>query len=841
MEMPWTGFFALLHAADWMVRMKEKNKRHKKTANTFIMKPIAAKVFILLAAAFLAVGVATPVYGGEPAGKTVTTDIYHRHIGNASVLGGCYNVPVPHVHQGDKINGGACFAQPVPHEHKGSASAGGGCYTKEVRHKHVGNSTNGGACYEPVRHGAHTDTCYESGRCTRTYTKGAVVETFEDTCFRHQKTAHEKAEGIASHSACGLGEEKIYLQYCKQCGFMPYTWHDYTKKTCGREENDIVGYRLSCGKGEGQVERYETSCGYQQGSVESYQLTCNKTTDGYRIGCGLREDQPCGRLVVSYEPQDNGTKAVLRARVEDLSGGKLVLSGNPYLWKDQGGNVLGTGDSLTVKENGNYSVKVSLENKDVDESGLHCSILVEGIVKPTAPPTATPTLKPTSTPTQRPTATPTQNPTATPTQKPTATPTQRPTSTPTQRPTATPTQRPTATPTQRPTATPTQKPTATPTQRPTATPTHKPTAMPTQSPTATPTLKPTATPTHKPTAAPTLKPTVKPTAMPSLKPTATPAVEPTATPGAGATVTPTVQPSASPTATPDAKPATTPATGENGSGGNNPDNDNASPPVAGNPSDGGPSEGEENDFGNVGENEAGHGSGNSPSGGNENNLTEGMPEGDNNIGNEASGEEAGENSGEGNLDGDGPGSGTGIGNSGNLAKDSLMADSHNNGEEVSGFGPEGQHPIIKETHSVKAQESEASQDIKYQVKKKGLFWKIAALFQHPAVRIITITIGTLLTLAGGFFFLFYLRHSVKVYNDDGEGRMVYLGRYLLNREENGYVLRVTEAMEEESYTDRYAIKPGIFLVGKKEGEELMVVKGEDRVLVAFSREMIVVI
>ncbi len=801
MEMPWTGFFALLHAADWMVRMKEKNKRHKKTANTFIMKPIAAKVFILLAAAFLAVGVATPVYGGEPAGKTVTTDIYHRHIGNASVLGGCYNVPVPHVHQGDKINGGACFAQPVPHEHKGSASAGGGCYTKEVRHKHVGNSTNGGACYEPVRHGAHTDTCYESGRCTRTYTKGAVVETFEDTCFRHQKTAHEKAEGIASHSACGLGEEKIYLQYCKQCGFMPYTWHDYTKKTCGREENDIVGYRLSCGKGEGQVERYETSCGYQQGSVESYQLTCNKTTDGYRIGCGLREDQPCGRLVVSYEPQDNGTKAVLRARVEDLSGGKLVLSGNPYLWKDQGGNVLGTGDSLTVKENGNYSVKVSLENKDVDESGLHCSILVEGIVKPTAPPTATPTLKPTSTPTQRPTATPTQNPTATPT----------------------------------------QKPTATPTQRPTATPTHKPTAMPTQSPTATPTLKPTATPTHKPTAAPTLKPTVKPTAMPSLKPTATPAVEPTATPGAGATVTPTVQPSASPTATPDAKPATTPATGENGSGGNNPDNDNASPPVAGNPSDGGPSEGEENDFGNVGENEAGHGSGNSPSGGNENNLTEGMPEGDNNIGNEASGEEAGENSGEGNLDGDGPGSGTGIGNSGNLAKDSLMADSHNNGEEVSGFGPEGQHPIIKETHSVKAQESEASQDIKYQVKKKGLFWKIAALFQHPAVRIITITIGTLLTLAGGFFFLFYLRHSVKVYNDDGEGRMVYLGRYLLNREENGYVLRVTEAMEEESYTDRYAIKPGIFLVGKKEGEELMVVKGEDRVLVAFSREMIVVI
>ena len=96
-------------------------------------------------------------------------------------------------------------------------------------------------------------------------------------------------------------------------------------------------------------------------------------------------------------------------------------------------------------------------------------------------------------------------------------------------------------------------------------------------------------------------------------------------------------------------------------------------------------------------------------------------------------------------------------------------------------------------------------------------------------------------LLGIALLLLYLRNSVKVYNDDGKGRMIYLGRCMVEEEENAYAVTITDAMVEKAYTNRYCIKPGLFLIGKKEGEELIVHKEAKRIAVCLGREMIVML
>ena len=100
----------------------------------------AGKAAMTLVLSGLLAGVIWPVHGREAlagtasgSSKVVVTDIYHRHIGDASQKGGCYQDPVAHVHQGDAVNGGACFQKEVKHVHEGDGTTGGGCYTRPIQ------------------------------------------------------------------------------------------------------------------------------------------------------------------------------------------------------------------------------------------------------------------------------------------------------------------------------------------------------------------------------------------------------------------------------------------------------------------------------------------------------------------------------------------------------------------------------------------------------------------------------------------------------------------------------------------------------------------------------------
>ena len=107
----------------------------------------------------------------------------------------------------------------------------------------------------------------------------------------------------------------------------------------------------------------------------------------------------------------------------------------------------------------------------------------------------------------------------------------------------------------------------------------------------------------------------------------------------------------------------------------------------------------------------------------------------------------------------------------------------------------------------------------------------------PVIRMISITSGTLLLLAGMAVLLFYLRRSVRVYNDNGKGRMKYLGRAAVTLSEEGYYITITDKLMEHAATNRYCIRPDLFLIGKNSSWEICIVKDGKKKSVYLDKEM----
>lgn len=602
--------------------MKKRVIKKKKTIKVYRGCKGIRRAFSLAAAICLLTGMALTVQG-EEAGeadtdaqvpKVVITEIYHKHLGDAGKMGGCYNVPVMHQHQGNEEDGGPCYQTPVFHTHQGSETEGGGCYTQPVYHEHQGDEQQGGACYEEITH-VHTPECYQQEVCVLNHTlAGEVIETWTGHCFIHQDTTFGKALGITSHGSCGEADEENYFGYCLACGFIAPTVHSYQVLTCETEEGTVTGYQLSCGKDENTIDGYLTGCGFKESETEAYALSCDKTVDGYLPDCGLKEGQLCGRMIVTNETGEQAEHAVISARLEDLTGGKLKTAVPAFEWKDADGQRIGTGESIIVNENGSYSVFLRLENRDVDEAGLHSSIIVDNIFKVQQDPAPVPT------------------------------------------------------------------------------------------------------------------------------------AEATQTPGEEA------QPS-------------------------------------------GPS-GETNET-------------------NEEDTVALVPKT----------EIASENTD--NIKDDGQG----ISDVGERKQSSAQA-------ETSVSPSPTKMPVRKERQTVKLKESDAQKEISYQI---GQEEKQADFFDRPEVKILAVTGSAFLVIAGLFLLLFYLRCSVKILNDDGEGRMIRLGRCMVKLEEESYAVTITEAMVEKACTNRYCIKPGLFLLGKKEGQELIVYQGTKGVTAYLSKEIIVMI
>lgn len=113
--------------------------------------------------------------------------------------------------------------------------------------------------------------------------------------------------------------------------------------------------------------------------------------------------------------------------------------------------------------------------------------------------------------------------------------------------------------------------------------------------------------------------------------------------------------------------------------------------------------------------------------------------------------------------------------------------------------------------------------------------------ESPVIRLLLVTFGTLIVSTGIFLVGYFFRQSVSVYNDDGEGTLIYLGRVIVQLTEEGYLVSINEQMEEKAYTNRYCIKAGLFGIGKGNEEELLVEKQDKCIRVPLQKEMIVII
>lgn len=585
-------------------------------------------------------GVIMPVHGEELPQKTVVTEIYHKHIGNSGEKGGCYQQEIPHIHQGNETEGGNCYKTEIEHVHQGDEASGTGCYSQTVYHTHQGDGQSEEGCYAAVYH-THEEDCYTDKICTIRYTKGEVIGTEMKECDAHGQSVHERAEGIGSHVNCDIGDEDVYLEYCRECGIMSYSYHDYQELICGKDTETAENYVVICGKDETTVEGYETGCGFEQGSVERYELSCGKTAEGYSRNCGLDEKTPVGRMIVTNETEGESEKVTISVRIEDLSGGKLLPDEPPFVWYDETGKKIGSGEQIEVEKNGNYTAEVRLQNSDVDESSLRSIIAIDNVARKEG-----------------------------------------------------------------------------------ASPSPGDAVSPSPSPAApTPSAGAQMTPgKEKEEESPTSKP--QPTDEPSDE---------------GEEVLPQETPSPTPALT-----------------------------------------------AYEGTDDGGDGSHRIP---------------------ERKGKEISD------LD---------------------------SKESDEGFTEEmvGRKPAIKkEVKKKEVKENMASLAEPVEVKKVG-FWQ--RIFADPKVRIFSIAAGMLLLLSGLLLLLLYFLRSVKIYNDDGQGRFVKLGRCPIRLEEEGYAVTISEQIAEKAYTNRYCIKPGLFRLGKEQ-KEILVYKDTKRVSAKLEKEMIFVI
>lgn len=618
-------------------------KRISKLKNILLKKETGEKALgiVLLVTVFaVSAGMIMPVRGEELPQKTVVTEIYHKHIGNSGEKGGCYQQEIPHIHQGNETEGGNCYQTEIQHMHQGNEASGTGCYSQTVYHTHQGDGQSEEGCYAAVYH-THEESCYKDKICTIRYTKGEVIGTEIKECDAHGQSVHERAEGIGSHVNCDIGDEDVQLEYCRECGIMSYSYHDYQELTCGKDTETAEDYVVICGKDETTVEGYETGCGFEQGSVERYELSCGKTAEGYSRNCGLDEKTPVGRMIVTNETEGESEKVTISVRIEDLSGGKLLLDEPPFVWYDETGKKIGDGERIEVEKNGNYIAEVRLHNRDVDEKSLRSSITVDNILGQEG---------------------------------------------------------------------------------------------------------------------------VSPSPGEAVSPSPSSAVP---TPSTGAQVTPGKEKEEeSPTSKP--QPAEEPSD----------EGEEALPQETPLPT---------------------------PA------LMINEKPGDGEGGNHRA------------LEG--------------ADKEIRNLESEESDESFTEETAEREPAIKKEVKKKEVKENMAALSEPVEVKKAG-FWQ--RVFADPKVRIFSIAAGVLLLLSGLLLLLLYFLRSVKIYNDDGQGRFVKLGRCPIRLEEEGYAVTISEQIAEKAYTNRYCIKPGLFRLGKEQ-QEILVYKDTKRVSARLEKEMIFVI
>lgn len=326
-------------------------------------KKKSVKLFAWMMILGITAGSVLPAYAME---EKIVSYIYHQHIGSSTEEGGCYKSPIYHSHDGDELLGGVCYETPVYHSHVGNETDGGSCYENMIYHVHEGDGTEEAGCYVADYH-THSSGCYKK------------VDDDEYGCYVVDwwDTSEDDYEGH---------DYKWYEMSCGQTIHGTNSSHYHNELNCSRGE-DVTGYILGCGKTEESIDGYCLSCEKTAEYIEGYALSCNKTfeeIDGYERSCGKEEDIAYGEIIVTKQPIET-EGAIAFVEVKDYTDGELQFSEEPYKWYDEQGNLIGTGDSISISENGIYQVRADIVNEDINKESLWSEVSVDNIRKPEMP------------------------------------------------------------------------------------------------------------------------------------------------------------------------------------------------------------------------------------------------------------------------------------------------------------------------------------------------------------------------------------------------------------------------------------------------------------------------
>lgn len=345
--------------------MKKRIVRYKRKKVYALSKRFVAVAAALTLAVLVPVNVKAEDKGSETPQNQVIHYVYHCHAGNETAEGGCYHGAVYHTHQGNEEDGGPCYGKPIYHAHQGSEAEGGICYQTPICHEHSGNPQEGGGCFVPVYH-SHSGGCYKT------------VSSSEYGCstVRWWDTSDGDYEGH---------DYKYYEMSCGRTIHGTNSSHTHTVTVCNRG-GSIERYTLGCGKTEETPESYVFDCQKKPGlTIDSYEFDCQKTTDtidGYKLACGMDEQTRVGKIILTEVPMEDRKKASVKAAFEDLTGGQLTLSENPFCWKDKSGNLISNDLEAVVDKNGDYSFQVDITNEDVSKGDLSAAISISSIYVP---------------------------------------------------------------------------------------------------------------------------------------------------------------------------------------------------------------------------------------------------------------------------------------------------------------------------------------------------------------------------------------------------------------------------------------------------------------------------
>ena len=108
---------------------------------------------------------------------------------------------------------------------------------------------------------------------------------------------------------------------------------------------------------------------------------------------------------------------------------------------------------------------------------------------------------------------------------------------------------------------------------------------------------------------------------------------------------------------------------------------------------------------------------------------------------------------------------------------------------------------------------------------------------ETVVKAVTFTASAVAFASVCLYLLYMLCRSVRVYHQDGEGGAYYAGSCLIQRTANGFELRISDRILEQSATGQFELRPGCLFVKKYKGEELLVIAGNRRESVWIDREI----